>query len=52
LSYYAETKLESEQLIKGSSVSWAILRTIIIYGVVDDNSRSNVVLGPALFVPR
>lgn len=44
LSYYALTKLEGEKRIIESSLNWAILRTIIIYGVVDDNSRSNVVL--------
>ena len=44
LSYYALTKLEGEKRIIESSINWAILRTIIIYGVVDDNSRSNVVL--------
>jgi len=43
-SYYAETKYEAEKIIQASGISWAILRTIIIYGVVDDNSRSNVVL--------
>ena len=44
LSHYAKTKLEGEQLLLSSGISWSILRTIIIYGVVDDNSRSNVVL--------
>lgn len=44
LSYYAQTKFEAEELIKASKLSWSIIRTIIIYGVVDDNSRSNVVL--------
>jgi dTDP-4-dehydrorhamnose reductase len=44
LSYYAHTKREAEKRIESSSLKWAILRTIIIYGVVDDNSRSNVVL--------
>ena len=44
LSYYARTKYEAEKLIEASAVTSAILRTIIIYGVVDDNSRSNVVL--------
>ncbi len=44
LSYYASTKYDAEKLIQGSGISAAILRTIIIYGVVDDNSRSNVVL--------
>jgi dTDP-4-dehydrorhamnose reductase len=44
LSFYAHTKYEAEKLILASLPSAAILRTIIIYGVVDDNSRSNVVL--------
>lgn len=44
LSHYASTKLESERIVTSRARSWAILRTIIIYGVVDDNSRSNVVL--------
>ena len=44
LSYYAYTKLEAEKKIQQSGLNWAILRTIIIYGVVDDNSKSNVVL--------
>ena len=43
-SYYAYTKYEAEKRIQESKLSQAILRTIIIYGVVDDNSRSNVVL--------
>ena len=44
LSFYAHTKYEGEKLIQASGIDAAILRTIIIYGVVDDNSRSNVVL--------
>lgn len=44
LSYYGETKLESEQILKNSSCRWAILRTIIVYGIVNDMSRSNIVL--------
>ena len=44
LSFYAHTKYEGEKLIHASGIPAAILRTIIIYGAVDDNSRSNVVL--------
>lgn len=44
LSHYAYTKWQAEELVKNSRCSWSIIRTIIIYGVVDDNSRSNVVL--------
>lgn len=44
LSYYASSKLESEKLVMNSGLDWAIIRTIIIYGVVDDVQRSNLVL--------
>jgi dTDP-4-dehydrorhamnose reductase len=44
LSYYASSKLESEKVVMQSGLDWAILRTIIIYGVVDDVQRSNLVL--------
>lgn len=44
LSYYALSKYESEKVLQKSSISWAILRTIIVYGIVDNMSRSNVVL--------
>ncbi len=44
LSYYAWSKLESEKIAEQAGIEYAILRTIIIYGVVDDGQRSNVVL--------
>lgn len=44
LSYYGLSKLESEKIVRESSAAWAILRTIIVYGVVQDMSRSNIVL--------
>jgi len=44
LSFYAESKLQSEKLVAASGLNWAILRTIIIYGVVDNLQRSNLVL--------
>ena len=44
LSYYGETKLISEKLIRNSEVSHTILRTILVYGLVNDMSRSNIVL--------
>ena len=44
LSHYANTKLDAEKLVEKSNVQWAILRTIIVYGVVDGMSRSNIVL--------
>lgn len=44
LSYYAWSKLESEKVVEASKLKWAIARTIIVYGIVDKMSRSNIVL--------
>lgn len=44
LHYYALSKLEGEKIVMASKLKWAILRTIIVFGVVDGNSRSNLVL--------
>lgn len=44
LSYYGWSKAEAERILREKSQSWAILRTILVFGVVDNASRSNVVL--------
>jgi len=44
LSYYAETKLEAEKIVMDSKLKWAIARTVLVYGIVDNMSRSNIVL--------
>jgi len=45
LSYYGQSKLESEKIVMNSELdNWSIARTIIVYGVVENMSRSNVVL--------
>ncbi|TAE87926.1 MAG: NAD(P)-dependent oxidoreductase [Bacteroidetes bacterium] len=44
LSYYGNSKLKAEQEIMANCNSWAILRTVLVYGVVNDMSRSNIVL--------
>lgn len=44
LSYYAETKLQAENIVQASSLDWAIARTVLVYGIVDNMSRSNIVL--------
>jgi dTDP-4-dehydrorhamnose reductase len=43
-SYYALSKWESEKILQQSNIKWAIARTIIVYGIVDNMSRSNIVL--------
>lgn len=44
LSYYGQTKLQAEEIIKNSPCKWAILRTILVYGIISDKNRSNIVL--------
>jgi dTDP-4-dehydrorhamnose reductase len=44
LSYYAESKLAAEKVVQASSLSWAIARTVLVFGIVDNMSRSNIVL--------
>ncbi len=44
LSYYGISKFESETVVTESKLNWAIARTIIVYGIVDNMSRSNIVL--------
>ena len=44
LSKYAESKLESEKLLEANEVRHAIVRTMLVYGIVHDMSRSNIIL--------
>ncbi|MBL0342368.1 MAG: SDR family oxidoreductase [Bacteroidetes bacterium] len=44
LSFYGVSKAESEKIVMTSGLDWTIIRTNIIYGVVDDVQRSNLVL--------
>ena len=45
LSIYGQSKLESERLVMNAGLpGWAIARTIIVYGIAEGLSRSNVVL--------
>ncbi len=44
VNFYGESKLAGEKVIISSSISWSILRTVLVYGVTRDMSRSNIVL--------
>ncbi len=44
VSYYGESKLAAEQLVQKLRTPWTIIRTILVYGVTKDQSRSNIVL--------
>lgn len=44
VNYYGESKLAAEALVIASGLSWSILRTVLVYGITQDMSRSNIVL--------
>lgn len=44
VNFYGKSKLEGEKIILNSECSAAILRTVLVYGVTSDMSRSNIVL--------
>lgn len=44
LSYYGWSKLESERIVMEQCKKWSIARTMLVYGIVHDMSRSNIVL--------
>jgi dTDP-4-dehydrorhamnose reductase len=44
LSYYGASKYEAEKLLQNSTIKWSIVRTIIVYGIGENMSRSNIVL--------
>ena len=44
ISYYGLSKYKADLLVEESTINWAIVRTILVYGVVDNMSRSNLVL--------
>lgn len=44
VNYYGTTKVLAEQRVVDSGCSAAIIRTILVYGVIPDKKRSNLVL--------
>lgn len=44
LSYYGHSKLLAENMVREYCTKWSIARTVLVYGVVNDMSRSNIVL--------
>lgn len=44
ISVYGHSKLQAENLVRRSRLKWAIVRTVLVYGVAHDLSRSNIVL--------
>jgi dTDP-4-dehydrorhamnose reductase len=44
ISYYGESKLAAEKILINSQIRWAIARTVLVYGIAYDMSRSNIIL--------
>lgn len=44
VNFYGESKLASEKIVQHSPIAAAILRTVLVYGITPDMSRSNIVL--------
>ncbi len=44
ISYYGESKLKSEEVVMTGKTNWAIVRTVLVFGIAHDMSRSNIIL--------
>ncbi|MFM9910425.1 MAG: SDR family oxidoreductase [Chitinophagaceae bacterium] len=43
ISFYGQTKLDSEKLIQQNNIPWAIVRTSLVYGNTISGTRSNII---------
>lgn len=43
VNYYGQSKWEGEQIVRQSSIRWAIVRTVLVYGNILSGTRSNIV---------
>lgn len=44
ISYYGDSKLAAEKLLENSTIDYAIARTVLVYGIAHDMSRTNIIL--------
>ncbi len=44
LSYYGQSKLLAEKIVQKCTAPWAIVRTVLVIGITEGMSRSNIVL--------
>ncbi|PWJ59560.1 dTDP-4-dehydrorhamnose reductase [Dyadobacter jejuensis] len=44
ISFYGWSKYAAEMAIQHASLRWAITRTVLVYGIAHDMSRSNIIL--------
>ena len=43
ISYYGSSKVAAESMVRNSKLPWAIVRTVLVYGVAADPKRSNII---------
>lgn len=43
ICYYGSSKVAAESMVRNSKLSWAIVRTVLVYGVAADPKRSNII---------
>ncbi|MBO0933061.1 SDR family oxidoreductase [Fibrella aquatilis] len=44
ISFYGWSKYAAEKVVMHSGLNWAIARTVLVYGIAHDMSRSNIIL--------
>lgn len=44
VSFYGWSKYAAEKAVMSSDIEWAIARTVLVYGIAHDMSRSNIIL--------
>ena len=44
VSFYGWSKYAAEKVVISSDINWAIARTVLVYGIAHDMSRSNIIL--------
>lgn len=44
VNFYGESKLDAEKVIMKSEAPWSIARTVLVYGITHNMSRSNIIL--------
>ncbi len=44
VNFYGKSKAAAERLLQDSDITWTIARTVLVYGITHDMSRTNIVL--------
>ena len=44
INFYGKSKLAAEDIVRRTKTHWSIVRTVLVYGISNDMSRSNIIL--------